>query len=1165
MKDPKAIRKAIMTAKSIASLIDPHFGRVPLPNLGKFGADEPLVEHSPMIHAAYGEPMPKGFARGGKAKHKILAYHGTSSNFDDFDTNLSRGGSYFTTDKSAAEYYAQDRARKLGGTPRVVEAMLHLNNPFHSRETNDYVYDIHHAKSHGHDAVIGPAIDVDPEIAPEHLVPKNIAVWDRKNIEILNHGHEPEHFARGGLPTLKPAIRHKGKVYSSIVDHLSALSQIEDPEEYRNARMDAENRGYVNERGHFMDRYRAQGYAKDHGLVRHDAPEWAHSTPELISENLMRYPEQEERNQRLLSGEGFAAGGDVDDQHPYAQPDDLGLYSHAAVTAAGLPQERGTPEQFRGMLLNKGVKPDEMKWGEYDYAFGDKPMVNRDEIAQHFAITMPPIEETILGGHNSASIREKMKLKHRDEINSIWDDDSLDRDEQDRLLKQTRNRHREELRSVPYDDPHHEEYTLPGGENYREILLKHGAEDKFPGVPGHFGGEPDILTSLRMKDRKDSEGRKVLHLDELQSDWGQQAHEHGQYSPKEFEEYLRSIEQRAAPLVAEEFGIPESTAHAKMPEWTRTGYLKHQNLAEMLGEGDDYHDKWIDNQSRKNSEVSDAPYIGKTEGWMGLGLKRALLEAAKGDHEKLAWTPGDMQADRYPGGSDEDEAKRRAGMIHFYDKMLPKALLKLAKLHDPEASISHSVIEHPLKHYYEENEGKTSLPALEITPKMRESILKKGFPAYADGGEVEGYADGGDIDIEKFREHLKRIHSPLSEDPASVQKALKIAGSYRSPTGMETGTGSLYNIKQSMPASDVRATIGDIPGISMKKPQKKSWEDFYKRGKGGVFINMGGDLSNFGRLTHINDKELAWPVDLHAGTKFMLEPNPGYVWGNAAGHSTAFDNKIRAAEEAGHEVFGAFSPMGPSAVNSSHNMFDALMAQIPNAGIDKKHMREFDEAIKRGDHLDASIKKEPKKLKAHLDALKAWPGIENAKEASEFARPEAGNLTGTHRTMLVKFMDKADWLKKGFPEVGVTRSAITDPELKGVGGNKIGHRIVKLTSEKMPGARRAFEHSTYPTYTGGEYVMDVPLVQRHYASPDVIDQMVAKPTKAGQVVHPFSEDTLGRATARKLFEEQKQVQPINQRMLDSVMTGMENQEKYGFKKGGAVRRALMIAKGVKKK
>jgi hypothetical protein len=36
-------------------------------------------------------------------------------------------------------------------------------------------------------------------------------------------------------------------------------------------------------------------------------------------------------------------------------------------------------------------------------------------------------------------------------------------------------------------------------------------------------------------------------------------------------------------------------------------------------------------------------------------------------------------------------------------------------------------------------------------------------------------------------------------------------------------------------------------------------------------------------------------------------------------------------------------------------------------------------------------------------------------------------------------------------------------------------------------------------------------------------------------------------------------------MLDSVMMDEENRQKYGLKKGGAVRGALMIAKGLKKR
>lgn len=1214
MRDPKAIRKAIMTAKSIASLVDPKFARVPLPDLGVPAPEEYVPEHSPAMHEAFGVPMPKGFAAGGE----IEALH------------FASGGEVLKAWRNPS--------------PKALRNLT-------ERSTHKAMRGLHH----GNDQFW----------------------WDADH-----------------------AIHH------------DAAQMLGIPYDYKNrmdARVDSVSGNY--------------GIGADEGVPDH-----------IVSHYERAAGDDDHR---------YAAGGDVEDQHPYAQPDNLGLYSHAAVTAAGLPQERGTPEQFRGMLLNKGVKPDEIKWSEYDNAFADKPQVTRDEVARHFWRNMTPIEELVFQGKDTKAKREEMNARHSGER---WRHEQKYKGspEGKEELLAMRRRHAEERGSLPAGDAQHESYTLPGGENYREVLLQHSDADLFGGVPEHFSGTPSILASLRMKDRQDAEGDKVLHLDELQSDWGQEAKKAGTYSPKEHEQYLRDLEQRAAPLVAEEFGIPESTAYAKMPEWTRTGYLRHQHLAEMLGEGDEYYDRSMEDLSRRNETVAEAPYVGKTEGWLNLGLKRALLEAAKHGHDKLAWTTGDMQADRYPGGTEEQEAKRRAGMIQFYDKMLPKALLKLAQMHDPEARFTQSVVPVRKGDEFGENirEEGHSLPALEITPKMRESILKNGFVAYAQGGEVEGhevanpmsifpkpqrmwdedmpggaylsmpdkedvtghrassasigigeggkpyfnasrdpaevtgspgrgsatvktnlfkqkagwkwldtpeghdntntlvsvehrgkhhyvlhahfpkgvdlarypdapseprlrpttkgnvelgpqvgsisvrgkehpvhahaivkayggevegYADGGEIDPELFKQYMKRIHSPLNDDPESVRRALQIAGSYRSPIGMETGVGSLYNIKQSLPAKDVRATIGDIPGIKMKKPVKKSWEDFYEKGKGGVFINMGGDLSNFGRLTHINDKELAWPVDLHAGTKFMLEPNPKYVWGNAAGHSTAFENKIRAAEEAGKDAYGIFSPMGPSAVNSSHNMFDALMAQIPNAGIDKKHLREFDAALKRGDHLDANIKSNPKKLQAHLDALKAWPGLENAKEASEYARPEAGNLTGTHRTMIVKFMDKADWLKKGFPEVGVTRAAITDPELKGVGGNKIGHRIVKLSSQELPGAKRAFEHSTYPTYTGGEYVMDVPLVQRHYAAPDVIEQMIRKPTKAGQVVHPYSEDTLGRATARKLFEEQKQMQPINQRMLDSVMMGMENQEKYGFKKGGTVRKAMMIAKGNKKK
>jgi hypothetical protein len=136
--------------------------------------------------------------------------------------------------------------------------------------------------------------------------------------------------------------------------------------------------------------------------------------------------------------------------------------------------------------------------------------------------------------------------------------------------------------------------------------------------------------------------------------------------------------------------------------------------------------------------------------------------------------------------------------------------------------------------------------------------------------------------------------------------------------------------------------------------------------------------------------------------------------------------------------------------------------------------------------------------------------------------------------------------------VGETRAAITDPELRGLPKGMMGHRIVKFNPENITPESVAFEHSTYPVPTGGEYVGDVPPVLRHYAMPDAVEKLLQQPAKGNLIVHPFSLDPKGRDSARKFFEEQKLRQEVNQRFLDSVMQGLEHQQHYGLKRGGSV-------------
>ena len=491
---------------------------------------------------------------------------------------------------------------------------------------------------------------------------------------------------------------------------------------------------------------------------------------------------------------GYALGGSDDDGRDL---NDFGLYSHASEQALGL-QRTDTPENYKQMLLKRGVKPAEFDWSGYDKAFADQPQVTREQVSSHFENNMPGLYETQYGIYKKALERQAMKQRHYDELLDYLRTQMEEGNNQyysDPEYKDMIKSHSDEKREFGYnpysDEPFHGSYTIPGGENYREILAKHDGEANFPGVSSHFGGDENILASLRMKDRKDSEGNNVLHLEELQSDWGQNARKYG------LKDNERIAQARMRWLKAK-----DATREAKQSE-------DAYKIMDAEKERAEASKAFI----AATNGVENAPYIGKTDDWVDLGLKRALFEAAKGgqngDYQKLAWSPGDVQADRYDLSKHIDDIGHKnngdgtydlvargkngsivhknlnisedrledhvgkeiaqkiisgegdttggdwrylsgldlkvggEGMRTFYDQMLPKRLLKLARMHDPDARLVSSEVEHPATYNYRAKS--TQLPALEITPKMRASILKKGFPAYAQGGEVDGYDDGGSV------------------------------------------------------------------------------------------------------------------------------------------------------------------------------------------------------------------------------------------------------------------------------------------------------------------------------------------------------------------------------------------------------------------------------------
>ena len=388
----------------------------------------------------------------------------------------------------------------------------------------------------------------------------------------------------------------------------------------------------------------------------------------------------------------------------------VGLYSHAAEMAEALPQAKGTPEQMRAMLFDKyGVKKAELEG--FEEKFFGRPSVTKEELATHFRERMPQVEEKVLG--RGTPIDRIVLEKHGGESEYV----AYDAQGQVMGAGPTEDaarfsaRHAEKMGESPtkYSDR-----TLPGGENYREVLLKtpvqvppsysivqqgegkwslvnedglpvasRGSEKELrqtiadnPGwfskfVSFHWKDDPNVLAHIRMSDRTGPNSEKLLHVEEMQSDWGQKGRKEGFVNPEEHvkweknardiyqevsnaQEAHRELTNRIAPTINEEFKAGRETPREyekrvsnlinarqdllrSNPEW--------QASLKRVRDANDARNNISPRPSREG--VPSAPYVTSTQGWTDLALKRVLKEAAEGGYEGVVFTPGAEQAKRY--------------------------------------------------------------------------------------------------------------------------------------------------------------------------------------------------------------------------------------------------------------------------------------------------------------------------------------------------------------------------------------------------------------------------------------------------------------------------------------------------------------------------------------
>lgn len=168
--------------------------------------------------------------------------------------------------------------------------------------------------------------------------------------------------------------------------------------------------------------------------------------------------------------------------------------------------------------------------------------------------------------------------------------------------------------------------------NERDIKAKEFAgevPDKLEPVKfqsSHWRDQPNVLSHIRMNDRTDAEGKKVLFIEELQSDWAQEGRKRG-FGQVPANEY------QVTKANGEVVGTFDNKEQAE--NFARSRSFVYGNLS--------INEK----PSVRDTGIPAAPFVQNTKDWVDLSLKNILKRAVDEGYDRVAFINGKQSADRY--------------------------------------------------------------------------------------------------------------------------------------------------------------------------------------------------------------------------------------------------------------------------------------------------------------------------------------------------------------------------------------------------------------------------------------------------------------------------------------------------------------------------------------
>lgn len=348
--------------------------------------------------------------------------------------------------------------------------------------------------------------------------------------------------------------------------------------------------------------------------------------------------------------------------------------SNAKIAVLGIKQEKATPEQWLKMIEKAGgLKAGEDKWiGLSDWLqASDKKTLTKQEVLDYINENQIQIEEAeygessrefeILKNEYEELLRtEGYDAAHEEMIDRFGDDFdiafgdlggelTIDNPEAAATLLGTNN----------YINNTRLQYTTDGLNNKQEIALTVPTIEPWnENDEVHFGdaGEGRAVAWVRFGETTDADGKRVLVIDEVQSKRHQEGREKGYISgdikagraaaKKRLREAYDAAQEYRKTL-KEKYnwdGIEANSFSERVQKFT--ALLTPEEIAERerLDEEKRKADEEWDKYDRVTGAVPEAPF---EKNWAELAIKRMLRYAAENGFDKVAWTKGNQQAERY--------------------------------------------------------------------------------------------------------------------------------------------------------------------------------------------------------------------------------------------------------------------------------------------------------------------------------------------------------------------------------------------------------------------------------------------------------------------------------------------------------------------------------------